>query len=116
MSENGKSLAFDSRGTGFGKGEGAGCIVLKRLDEAIRDGDLVRAVIAGSGVNQDGRTNGITMPSGEAQEELMRHVYSHYNLDPRETGFIEAHGTGTRVGAAPLSAQNPLVPPTLIKS
>ncbi|KAF2799537.1 ketoacyl-synt-domain-containing protein [Melanomma pulvis-pyrius CBS 109.77] len=96
--EAGRSFAFDQRGTGYGRGEGCGMILLKRLDQAIKDNDPIRAVITGSGINQDGKTPGITTPNGSAQEALIRSVYKNGGMDPRETGYIEAHGTGTRVG------------------
>lgn len=60
-------MAFDERGTGFGRGEGCGILVLKPLDQALADKDAIRAVIAGTGINQDGKTPGITMPNGDAQ-------------------------------------------------
>ena len=75
-----------------------GCVILKPLDEAIKANDSIRAVIVGSGINQDGKTKGITMPNGEAQETLMKNVYAQAGLDPSDTGYIEAHGTGTKVG------------------
>jgi acyl transferase domain-containing protein len=96
FSDAGKSYAFDQRGTGFGRGEGVGCVVLKPLNEAIKAHDSIRAVIVGSGINQDGKTKGITMPSGEAQVDLMKSVYEKAHLDPKLTGYIEAHGTGTK--------------------
>ncbi|TLD08310.1 uncharacterized protein PgNI_07155 [Pyricularia grisea] len=98
LSGDGRSYAFDSRANGFGRGEGAGVIILKPLADALRDGDNIRALVVGSGVNQDGRTNGITMPSGESQLDLMRKVYADNELDPRDCGYVEAHGTGTKVG------------------
>ncbi|KAI2643595.1 ketoacyl-synt-domain-containing protein [Xylaria nigripes] len=98
FSDSGRSYSFDERGTGFGRGEGCGVIVLKPLEQARRDNDQIRAIIAGSGINQDGRTPGITMPCGEAQENLMRQVYDNAGLNPADCGFVEAHGTGTRVG------------------
>ncbi|KAI3325140.1 ketoacyl-synt-domain-containing protein [Xylariaceae sp. AK1471] len=98
FSDSGRSYSFDGRGTGFGRGEGCGVIVLKPLDQARRDNDQIRAIIAGSGINQDGRTPGITMPCGEAQENLMRQVYNNAGINPAQCGFVEAHGTGTRVG------------------
>ncbi|KAI1346627.1 ketoacyl-synt-domain-containing protein [Xylaria sp. FL0043] len=98
FSDSGRSYSFDSRGTGFGRGEGCGVIVLKPLGQARKDNDQIRAIIAGSGINQDGRTPGITMPCGEAQEKLMRQVYNNSGLNPADCGFVEAHGTGTRVG------------------
>ncbi|KAI0159906.1 ketoacyl-synt-domain-containing protein [Hypoxylon sp. FL1284] len=98
FSDSGRSFSFDSRGTGFGRGEGCGMIILKPLEQARRDNDQIRAIIAGSGINQDGKTPGITMPSGEAQETLMRQVYNNAGINPADCGFVEAHGTGTRVG------------------
>ncbi|TLS26126.1 hypothetical protein PpBr36_04235 [Pyricularia pennisetigena] len=98
LSGDGRSYAFDSRANGFGRGEGAGVVILKPLAHALRDGDNIRALVVGSGVNQDGRTNGITMPSGESQLALMRKVYADNGLDPRDCGYVEAHGTGTKVG------------------
>ncbi|KAI0517601.1 ketoacyl-synt-domain-containing protein [Xylaria bambusicola] len=98
FSDSGRSYSFDSRGTGFGRGEGCGVIVIKPLDQAQKANDQIRAIIAGSGINQDGRTPGITMPCGDAQEKLMRQVYNNSGLSPADCGFVEAHGTGTRVG------------------
>ncbi|CZT04695.1 related to polyketide synthase [Rhynchosporium agropyri] len=98
FSDEGRSFSFDSRGTGYGRGEGCGMIVLKPLEQALRDNDTIRAVIVGSGINQDGKTPGITMPNGEAQESLIRSVYEGAGINPRETGYVEAHGTGTKVG------------------
>jgi len=74
--EAGRSYAFDQRGTGYGRGEGCGLIILKPLDQAIKDNDPIRAVIAGSGINQDGKTPGITMPNGSAQGEFLFKLYS----------------------------------------
>ena len=74
LSDTGRSFAFDDRGTGFGRGEGCGMLVLKPLDQAIRDNDTIRAVIAGTGLNQDGKTPGITMPNGAAQGNFYRPV------------------------------------------
>jgi len=98
FSNEGKSFAFDHRGSGFGRGEGVGCVILKPLDEAIKANDSIRAVIVGSGMNQDGKTKGITMPNGDAQAALMKSVYEKAGLNPVDTGYIEAHGTGTKVG------------------
>jgi acyl transferase domain-containing protein len=67
FSDEGRSFSFDSRGTGYGRGEGCGIVVLKSLDQALKDNDNVRSVIAASGINQDGKTSGITMPNGDAQ-------------------------------------------------
>lgn len=98
FSDSGRSFSFDSRGTGFGRGEGCGMVILKPLEQARRDNDHIKAIIVGSGINQDGKTPGITMPSGDAQETLMRQVYTNAGLNPSDVGFVEAHGTGTRVG------------------
>jgi acyl transferase domain-containing protein/NADPH:quinone reductase-like Zn-dependent oxidoreductase len=98
MGNDGRSFSFDARGTGYGRGEGCGMILLKPLDQAVKDNDCIRAVIAASGVNQDGHTPGITMPNGESQESLVRAIYQKAGLNPSQTGYVEAHGTGTRVG------------------
>jgi acyl transferase domain-containing protein len=98
FSDEGKSFAFDQRGSGFGRGEGAGCVVLKPLDQAVKDNDAIRAVIVGSGINQDGKTKGITMPNGDAQVALMKSVYERSGLDVADTGYVECHGTGTKAG------------------
>ena len=71
FSDHGRSISFDARGTGFGRGEGCAILILKPLDQAIKDRDSIRAVIVGSGINQDGKTPGITMPNGEAQGKLL---------------------------------------------
>lgn len=98
FSEEGKCYSFDSRGTGYGRGEGAAMVVLKRLDDAIHDGDSIRAIIRNSGVNQDGKTKGIMVPSSAAQRSLIESVYQQVRLEPMDTPFVEAHGTGTAVG------------------
>ncbi|OQE41435.1 hypothetical protein PENCOP_c005G04604 [Penicillium coprophilum] len=98
LSDTGRSYSFDYRGTGFGRGEGAGCIILKSLEDAEAAGDAIRSVIINTGLNQDGRTRGIAMPNGKAQEALMRQVYKEARIDPALTGYVEAHGTGTKVG------------------
>lgn len=98
ISSAGKSYAFDSRASGYGRGEGSATIVIKRLDDALRDGDPIRAVIRGTGLNQDGKTDTITTPSQKAQEELIRTVYRTSGLDPSQTTYFEAHGTGTPTG------------------
>lgn len=99
FNDEGKAFSFDERATsGFARGEGSGVIILKPLYAALRDKDPVRAVIVHSGVNQDGRTQGITLPNAQAQEELIRRVYEEANLNPDECGFVEMHGTGTKAG------------------
>ncbi|KAK3352846.1 hypothetical protein B0T25DRAFT_580684 [Lasiosphaeria hispida] len=98
ISKDGKSYAFDSRANGYGRGEGSATVVLKRLDDALRDGNPIRAIIRDTGVNQDGKTETITTPSGEAQENLIRSCYARAGLDPGHTTYFEAHGTGTPTG------------------
>ena len=98
LSPDGRCYTFDDRASGYGRGEGVGCVLLKRLDDALSDGDTIRAVIRSTGVNQDGRTAGITLPSKEAQENLIKEVYRKACLDPWDTTFVECHGTGTPAG------------------
>ena len=98
LSPEGISYAFDSRANGYGRGEGVGTIVLKRLRDALEAGDPVRAVIRESLLNQDGKTDTITQPSERAQIQLMRDCYRHAGLSPSETQYFEAHGTGTPTG------------------
>lgn len=97
-SPDGRSKSFDATANGYGRGEGAGVIVLKRLSDAERDGDRVLAVIRGSGIHQDGKTNGIMAPSEEAQAHLLRRTYDHAQISPDSIDYVEAHGTGTRMG------------------
>nr|ALQ32765.1 putative polyketide synthase [Fusarium aywerte] len=98
LNPDGKSYAFDSRGAGYGRGEGVATVVLKRLDHALEDGDRIHAVIANSGMNQDGKTPGLNTPSSEAQAALSHRVYQEAGLNPANTSFVEAHGTGTQAG------------------
>ncbi|MEU5266200.1 type I polyketide synthase [Amycolatopsis sp. NPDC021455] len=98
ISPDGESKAFAEGADGYGRGEGCGALVLKRLADAERDGDPVLAVVRGSGVHQDGRTNGIMAPSREAQAHLLRRTWERAGLDPATADFVEAHGTGTRMG------------------
>ncbi|CAI7640288.1 unnamed protein product [Penicillium glandicola] len=98
LGPQGRSFSFDSRAEGYARGEGVGTVIVKPLSAAIRDGDTIRAVIRETGVNQDGRTPGITVPSADAQERLIREVYWRAGLDLEQTRFVEAHGTGTSTG------------------
>ncbi|GAB0138459.1 t1pks [Epichloe bromicola] len=98
LSGDGKSSAFDSRANGYGRGEGVAAIVIKRLRDALNDGDAIRAVIRESLLNQDGKTEIITAPSLEAQQALIRGCYRKAGLDPRDTQYFEAHGTSTQAG------------------
>nr|AQM37582.1 polyketide synthase [Myxococcus virescens] len=98
LSADGYSKSFDTRADGYGRGEGAGIVVLKRLSDAVRDQDRIYAVIRGTGVNQDGHSESMTAPSSSAQEALIRRVCSSAALDPTDIHAFEAHGTGTAVG------------------
>ncbi|MBL1074715.1 SDR family NAD(P)-dependent oxidoreductase [Nocardia sp. 2] len=98
LAADGRCKSFDAAGDGYGRGEGGGMIVLKRLEDAERDGDRVYAVIKASGTNQDGRTTAITVPNAVSQESLARTVCARAGLDPRAITYVEAHGTGTPVG------------------
>lgn len=98
LSPDGISYSFDHRANGYSRGEGFGAIILKRVSDAIRDGDTIRAIIRSTGVNQDGKSPGLTQPTQEAQADLIRSVYSRASLDLSLTRFFEAHGTGTIIG------------------
>ncbi|KAL7928957.1 putative polyketide synthase [Trichoderma chlorosporum] len=99
FNEHGKTFAFDHRAkSGFARGEGTGCLILKPLHKALADKDKIRSVIMNTGTNQDGKTSGLTNPSGDAQERLIREVYARAGISPEDTGYVEAHGTGTRAG------------------
>jgi 3-oxoacyl-(acyl-carrier-protein) synthase/acyl carrier protein len=98
LSPDGACYSFDSRANGFVPGEGVGVLVLKRLADALADGDHIHGVIRGWGTNQDGATNGITAPSARSQERLERHVYETFGIDPAEIGMVEAHGSATPLG------------------
>ena len=121
---DGRCKSFDASADGYGRGEGAGVVVLKTLSAAQRDGDRILALIRGSAVNQDGKTNGIMAPSREAQEHLLRVAYQRAGIPPETVDYVEAHGTGTRMGdpieagamAAVFGAARAGGPPCLIGS
>ncbi|KAJ5971622.1 uncharacterized protein N7479_001540 [Penicillium vulpinum] len=98
LSPDGKCYAFDSRANGYGRGEGVGAVIIKRLSDALAAGDPIRAVIRESALNQDGKSETITSPSEAAQIELMRETYRRAGLNPNDTQYFEAHGTGTPTG------------------
>ena len=98
LSKHGRCMAFDERAEGYTRGEGCGIVVLKRLDQAIADGDHIYSVIRNTGINQDGATPGIASPNGVAQQALIEQVYREANLIPSDVQVIEAHGTGTQAG------------------
>ncbi|MFD9704359.1 type I polyketide synthase [Lentzea sp. NPDC059081] len=124
ISPDGRCKSFDASANGYGRGEGAGVVVLKLLSDAEHDGDRVLAVIRGSAVHQDGKTNGIMAPSREAQTYLLRRAYEDAGINPSTVDYVEAHGTGTRMGdpieagamAAVFGADRPADDPCLIGS
>ncbi len=98
LSSLGRCNPFDAGADGYVRGEGAGIVALKLLSEALADGDPIYALIRATAANQDGRTNGIMMPSSLAQEDLLRQVYARAVVAPSAVQYVEAHGTGTLVG------------------
>lgn len=98
VSPDGRCKTFDAASNGYVRSEGCGILVLKRLSDAERDGDQLLAVLRGGAVNQDGRSSGVTAPSGAAQRDVLRQALKASGLDPHEVSYIEAHGTGTRLG------------------
>ena len=113
LAADGKCKAFDSRADGYVRGEGCGVVVLKRLSDAERDGDHIHAVIRGTAVNHDGRSSGITVPNGPAQQEVLQRALDAAGVDPASVGYIEAHGTGTGLGdPIEIGALNAVLQPT----
>lgn len=98
MAPDGRCKTFSAQADGYVRSEGAGVVVLKPLSEALRDGDRISAVIRGSAVTSDGRTNGLLAPSRQAQEDVVRRALAHAGVEPWEVGYVEAHGTGTAIG------------------
>ncbi len=98
MAVDGRCKTFDASADGFGDGEGCGVVVLKRLPDALKDGDRILAVIRGSAVDQDGASSGLTAPNGQAQEAVIRAALANAGIQPQEVGYVEAHGTGTSLG------------------
>ena len=126
LSSSGNCRPFDDAADGTVPGEGVGVVVLKRLKDAVKDGDSICGVIVSSGTNQAGKTNGITAPSMQSQLELINEVYRRGNVDPGTIQYIEAHGTGTRLGdpievealakaISELFATRPVLPPRIIE-
>ncbi|KAF6584064.1 SDR family NAD(P)-dependent oxidoreductase, partial [Paenibacillus sp. EKM211P] len=98
LSPDGQCKTFDNSANGFVPGEGAGVLVLKRLKDAEADRDHIYGVIIGTGINQDGKTNGITAPSTNSQIELEQEIYNKYQIEPESISYVEMHGTGTKLG------------------
>lgn len=98
MSQDGQCKTFDKDANGYVPGEGAGVLILQRLDEAIKEGNHIYGVLKGSAVNHVGKTQSITAPSIESQQELIIAAYKNAGVDPKDTTYVEAHGTGTSLG------------------
>src|SRR4051812_46212703 len=98
LAPDGRIKSFSQDADGYARSEGGGMIVLKRLSDARRDGDEILAVIAGSAINHDGRSNGLLAPNPDAQAEVLRKAYKDAGINPRDVDYIEAHGTGTILG------------------
>ncbi len=98
LAPDGRCKAFSADADGFGRAEGCGVVILKRFEDALRDGDPIMALIRGSAVNQDGPSSGLTAPNGPAQEAVIRAALASARLAPADIGYVEAHGTGTELG------------------
>ncbi|HEX6270322.1 MAG TPA: amino acid adenylation domain-containing protein [Anaerolineales bacterium] len=98
LSPDGRCKTFDAHADGYVRGEGCGVVVLKRLSDALRDGDNILALIRGSAVNQDGRSNGLTAPNSLAQQDVIRQALAIAQVSPHQISYVEAHGTGTPLG------------------
>ncbi|WP_394845472.1 SDR family NAD(P)-dependent oxidoreductase [Pendulispora brunnea] len=98
LSPDGRCFTFDARANGYVRGEGGGVVVLKRLADALRDGDDIYCVVRGGAVNNNGAGNGLTAPSPEAQEALLRQAYQRAGIEPEHVDYVELHGTGTALG------------------
>ena len=98
LAPDGRCKTFDAQANGYVRGEGCGVVVLKRLSEALTDGDPILALIRGTAINQDGHSNGLTSPNGQAQEAVIRQALCNAGVLPEQIGYVETHGTGTSLG------------------
>jgi acyl transferase domain-containing protein len=124
LSPDGRCKTFSANADGYGRGEGAGAVVLKTLSSAQADGDRIYAILRGSAVNHNGASGGLTVPSAQAQEEVITDALERAGIDPADVNYVEAHGTGTRLGdgveltalAAALGTGRPAHRPLLVGS
>ncbi|MCC4246111.1 non-ribosomal peptide synthetase [Stappia indica] len=98
LAPDGRCKTFSAQANGYVRGEGAGMVLLRRLSDALRDGDPILAVVRGTAVNHGGRANSLTAPNTQAQADLLRAAYRDAGIDPSTVGYVEAHGTGTALG------------------
>ncbi|HHX55147.1 MAG TPA: AMP-binding protein, partial [Clostridiales bacterium] len=98
LSKDSKCKTFDEFANGYVRGEGCGLVLLKRVKDAVADKDDIYAIVKGSAINQDGRSNGLTAPNGNAQKKVITKALEKANISPNELDYIEAHGTGTKLG------------------
>ncbi|MCP4695670.1 MAG: SDR family NAD(P)-dependent oxidoreductase, partial [Gammaproteobacteria bacterium] len=98
FSADGRCKTFDKSANGYVKGEGAGAVLLKPLEQAVNDGDHIYAVIAGTAVNHGGKANSLTAPNSNSQADVLVKAYQEAGFDPQSVGYIETHGTGTKLG------------------
>ena len=98
LSPDGRCKTFDESANGYVRSEGVGCIILKPLAQAIADKDSIYALIRGTAINHDGRSKGLTVPYGPAQESLIRSALKNAEIEPKELNYVELHGTGTSLG------------------
>nr|AAW03329.1 CtaF [Cystobacter fuscus] len=98
LAVDGRCKTFDAAADGYGRGEGCGIVVLKRLSEALKDEDNILAVIRGTATNQDGHSSDLTVPNGLAQQQVIRKALENAGLQPEQVDYVEAHGTGTALG------------------
>lgn len=98
IAADGQCKAFDAGADGYVRSEGCGVVILKRLDDALSEGDNIRAVIRGSAVNQDGQTNGLTAPNGKSQQKVIQLALTNAGVKPNQVSYVETHGTGTSLG------------------
>ncbi|MCF2144947.1 type I polyketide synthase [Desmonostoc muscorum LEGE 12446] len=98
LAVDGRCKTFDATADGYGRGEGCGIVVLKRLSDALANGDRILALIRGSAMNHDGRSSGLTVPNGLAQQKLIRAALANARIEPNQVSYLEVHGTGTALG------------------